>query len=96
MNQAVLTIKIDADIKADSQSLAKKLGLSLSSIIENKLREVVRERRVVFEDLPTLNDSTKSELLSIEKDVLAGNNLSPAITSVNQLKSRLASTKTKA
>jgi antitoxin component of RelBE/YafQ-DinJ toxin-antitoxin module len=93
MNQAVLTIKIDADIKADSQSLAKKLGLSLSSIIENKLREVVRERRVVFEDLPTLNDSTRLELLGIEKDVLSRKNLSPTMTSFAELKNHLAAAK---
>lgn len=50
MSQIPITIKIDSDLKKESQALAKKLGLSLSAIIENKLREVVRERRVVFEE----------------------------------------------
>lgn len=50
MSQTPVTVKIDSDVKEQAQKLAKQLGLSLSAIIENKLREVVRERRVVFEE----------------------------------------------
>jgi len=50
MSQIPITVKIDAKLKKDAQKLAKNLGLSLSAIVENKLREVVNERRVVFEE----------------------------------------------
>ena len=48
MSQIAVTIKIDADVKAHAQKLASRLGLSLSAIVENQLKEVIRERRVVF------------------------------------------------
>lgn len=68
MNQIPLTIKIDADVKQQAQKLAKSLGLSLSAIIENKLKEVVRERRIVFEENYIPNDKTAKELQKIEAD----------------------------
>jgi antitoxin component of RelBE/YafQ-DinJ toxin-antitoxin module len=65
MSQVPLTIKIDLDIKQQAQKLAKSLGLSLSTIIENQLKEVIRVRRVVFEDLPLPNTKTLNEVRSL-------------------------------
>jgi addiction module RelB/DinJ family antitoxin len=89
MSQSVLTIKIDTDLKSASQSLAKSLGLSLSSVIENKLREVVHERRVVFTEQIIPNAATLAELLAIEDDVAAGKNLSPQMHSFSELEKHL-------
>jgi addiction module RelB/DinJ family antitoxin len=90
MSQSVLTIKIDTDLKAASQAIAKSMGLSLSSVIENKLREVVRDRRVVFTEQLVPNSSTLSELLAIEDDVAAGRNLSPVFSSFDSLENHLS------
>jgi addiction module RelB/DinJ family antitoxin len=89
MNQAPLTIKIDASVKAQAQSLAKKLGLSLSAIVENQLREVVRERRVVFEEQLTPTEDTTKVLDEIEADVRAGRNLSKPFSSFEDLEQHL-------
>jgi addiction module RelB/DinJ family antitoxin len=89
MSQIPVTIKIDADLKQDAQKLAKSLGLSLSAIIENKLRQVVRERRVVFEEELVPNQKTADELRQIEADVKAGRNLSGPFKSAEELERHL-------
>lgn len=89
MSQVPITVKIDADVKQQSQRLARRLGLSLSSIVENKLREVVAERRVVFEEEHIPNEKTAKELVKIEADIKAGRNLSKTFTTFEQLEKHL-------
>lgn len=86
-----MTVKIDADVKQQSQKLAKRLGLSLSAIVENKLREVVAERRVVFEEELVPNKQTAKELEKIETDIKAGRNLSKPFTTFEELEKHLNS-----
>ena len=91
MSQVPMTIKIDADVKKQSQKLAQRLGLSLSSIVENKLREVVNERRVVFEEELIPNEKTAKELEDIETDIMAGRNLSGPFNSFEEIERHLNS-----
>lgn len=49
MTQIAITVKIDSELKDEVQALAKRMGLSMSALVEGKLREVARERKVVFE-----------------------------------------------
>lgn len=77
MSQIAVTVKIDSDLKKEAQELAKASGLSLSAVVENKLREVVvRERCVVFEEVPTPNKKTRELFAEIEADVKNGKYLS--------------------
>lgn len=89
MSQIPVTVKIDADVKQQAQKLAQKLGLSLSAIIENKLREVVRERRVIFEEELIPNAKTAKELEKIELDIKAGRNLSGPFNTFEELERHL-------
>ena len=89
MSQIPITVKIDADVKLQAQNLAKKLGLSLSSIVENKLREVVRERQVIFEEELVPNEKTAKELEQIEADIKAGHNLSGPFNTFEDLERHL-------
>jgi addiction module RelB/DinJ family antitoxin len=91
MSQIPITVKIDADVKQEAQKLAQKLGLSLSSIVENKLREVVRERRVVFEEELVPNQKTAKELEKIETDINSNLNLSRPFNSFEELERHLNS-----
>lgn len=93
MSQIPVTIKIDADLKHEAQKLAKNLGLSLSAIVENKLRQAVRERRVVFEEELIPNAKTAKMLREIEEDIRAGRNLGPVFDSVDALDDHLKSMK---
>lgn len=89
MSQIPVTIKIDADLKLEAQKLAKNLGLSLSAIVENKLREVVRERRVLFEEELIPNKKTATELRQIQEDVKSGRNMSKPLRTVEALEDYL-------
>ncbi len=89
MNKHPVTVKIDDDVKQQAQKLAKQLGLSLSSIVENKLREVVRERRVIFEEELIPNEKTAKELVEIETDVMAGRNTSGPFNTFEKLERHL-------
>lgn len=91
MSQIPVTVKIDADVKQQAQKLAKSLGLSLSAIVENKLREVVRERRVIFDEELIPNEKTTKELKEIEADIKAGRNLSAPFKSFEELEKHLNS-----
>ncbi len=91
MSQIPVTVKIDADVKQQAQKLAQRLGLSLSSIVENKLREAVSERRVVFEEEYLPNEKIAKELDKIEEDVKAGRNLSGPFNTFEELERHLNS-----
>ena len=74
MNTAVINIKTDPKLKKEIQEVAKELRLPVGTIINAYLRELVRERRVVFSAPPALNQCTKRLLESIDKDIRAGKN----------------------
>jgi addiction module RelB/DinJ family antitoxin len=89
MSQVPITVKIDADVKQQAQKLAKRLGLSLSAVVENKLREVVNERRVIFEEELIPNTGTAKELEIIEADIKADRNLSGPFNTFEELERHL-------
>lgn len=91
MSQIPVTVKIDADVKQQAQRLAQRLGLSLSSIVENKLREAVSERRVVFEEEYLPNEKAAKELDKIEEDIKAGRNLRGPFNTFEELERHLNS-----
>ncbi len=74
MNTSVINIKIDPKLKKKLKEVAKELGLPVGTIINAYLRELVRERRVVFSTPPALNQRTKRLLQSIDRDIRAGKN----------------------
>lgn len=91
MSQTPVTIKIDTDVKIEAQKLAKSLGLSLSSIVENKLKEVIRDRQVVFTEEFIPNEKTSKILAEADADIKAGRNLSGPFDSVDELMEHLNS-----
>lgn len=80
--KAMLNIKVDKTLKERAQKVAKELGLPITTVVNNYLREFVEERRVVFSDHPMPNRRTRMELDAALKDVREGKNLSPAFKSV--------------
>ena len=84
MSQVAITVKIDAKVKTNAQKLAKDLGLSLSTIIENKLREVVRERQVIFRDDLVPNAALAKQLDQAEEDIKNNIHQSPAFDTAEE------------
>ena len=74
MNTAVINIKTDPKLKKDVKQVAHELGLPVGTIINAYMRDLVRERRVVFSTPPALNRRTQRLLRSIDRDIHAGKN----------------------
>lgn len=89
MSQTPLTIKIDSKVKTDAQKLAKSLGLSLSAIIENQLREVVRDRRVVFEESPVPNKQLAKAIRQAEADIESGKNIAGPFSTIEEFRAHM-------
>ncbi|MFH1535894.1 MAG: type II toxin-antitoxin system RelB/DinJ family antitoxin [Patescibacteria group bacterium] len=48
MNTAVVNVKVNPKVKRDAQQIAQALGLTLSSLINGYLRQIVRTKEVTF------------------------------------------------
>jgi DNA-damage-inducible protein J len=59
MNSTVINIKTDAKVKKEAQKVAADLGLSLSGAINGFLRQLIRDKKIIF----TLNEGEPSEYL---------------------------------
>lgn len=80
MHQAIINIRSDPVLKREASTAAARLGLPLGTILNNYLRQFVRERRVVFEEGLTPNKATARRLLAAEKNIAEGKNLSPVFS----------------
>ena len=74
MNSAVINVKTDPKLKQDVKKVAQELGLPVGTILNAYMRDLVRERRVVFSVPPALNRRTQRLLQSIDRDIRAGKN----------------------
>ena len=68
MEKTLLNIKIDRKMKQEAQRVAKEFGLPLGTIINAYLRELVREKRVLFSVPPVPNYRTQELLRKIRRD----------------------------
>jgi DNA-damage-inducible protein J len=59
MNSAVINIKTEIKIKKEAQKVVANLGLSLSGAINGFLKQLIRDKAVLF----TLNESIPSNYL---------------------------------
>lgn len=58
----MLSIKIDRDLKKKAQEVAGILGVSLNAVINQNIKEFIRERSVTFADHPILNKKSQKLL----------------------------------
>ena len=68
MEKTVLNIKTDKKIKQEAQEVAHDLGLPLGTILNAWLRELIREKRVLFAIPPTPNQRLQKLLKIVEHD----------------------------
>lgn len=59
MNSTVINIKTDIKVKKEAQKIAADLGLSLSGAINGFLKQLIRNKAVLF----TLNENVPSDYL---------------------------------
>lgn len=73
MNTAVVNIKVNPLVKKEAQKVAEELGFSLSALINGYLKQLVRNKTIVFSSLeeePT--DYLLESLHESGKDIKAG------------------------
>ncbi|WP_028245802.1 hypothetical protein [Pseudoclavibacter soli] len=78
----VLNVKIDPELKRQAQETAKSLGLPISTVVSAGLREFVRSRSITISDPPHLRPEVEAQLLLLSAQAHAGDEVSPAFTSV--------------
>ena len=61
-NYAVINLKTDPELKNKAAKTAKKLGISISAVLNNELRRFTAEQSVVF-DIPEVPNAQTSKLM---------------------------------
>lgn len=89
--KAVIHIKTDPEIKKNAQILAHQLGLSLSDVMNAALRNFIRDREVIFSDIPKMTPEFEKKLEKIEDDIKHGRNLSPVFKTAKEFTAYLNS-----
>jgi len=64
--------------------VAHELGLSLSDVINESLRQMVKNREVTFSAVPRMTPELEVLLGKVEEDIKRGRNLSPAFKSAKE------------
>ena len=83
MATATLQVRIDADLKQETEATLKSMGLSISSAIHLFCRQVVNQGRIPFDIVapPVPNAETRRSM----DDALHGKNLSRKFSSVDEM-----------
>jgi addiction module RelB/DinJ family antitoxin len=78
--KTVMSVKIEKDVKASAQEVAKSAGLSLSSLVNAYLRQVVATRRIEFYAPEPMTPKLEKFIAQVEKEISAGNTVGPFAT----------------
>ena len=80
MSKTTINIKADKNVKEKAQKLARDLGMPLSTVINAYLNQFIRTKEVHFYLEGELKPSAKRRLNRLQKEVMAGKNLSPTFS----------------
>ena len=69
---AVINLKTDPKLKAAAANVADKLGISISTVLNNELRRFAREQHVTFAVPEVPNAKTAALLEKSRKEIEAG------------------------
>ena len=87
--KTIINIKADKEVKKNAQKLAEELGLSLSAVINSQLKQFIRSRSLYISAIPRMTPGLENLLGEIEVDIKKGKNLSPEMTTVEEIESYL-------
>lgn len=81
--KTVLNVKVDSYVKSQAQILSKSLGLPLSIVVNDSLRNFVDNQQITFSRF-TPNKKFEARLKKIQLDTELGRNISPVFSSMNE------------
>jgi len=87
----MITVRTDSKLKRDAQSLASNLGIPISTVINNSLREFVLNRKITFTEPFVPNIYTQERLSKKIKDIRQGKNLVGPFSNTKDLMNSLNS-----
>lgn len=68
----VISVKVDKDVKASAQEVAKSAGLTLSTLVNAYLRQVVATRRIELFAPEQMTPKLEKLIASVEAELAAG------------------------
>ena len=71
-NYAVINLKTDPELKKLATQVANKLGVSVSSVLNNELRRFATEQSITFEVPEVPNEQTAKRLAASRKQIEKG------------------------
>lgn len=83
--KTIVNLKTDKDVKESAQKVAAKLGLTLSAVINAYLKQFIRNQEVYFSYIPKMTPELERLLGRAEKDYKSGKNISPILTSAEEM-----------
>ncbi|MBI2633954.1 MAG: type II toxin-antitoxin system RelB/DinJ family antitoxin [Parcubacteria group bacterium] len=84
MAKTTLNIKADMEVKKKAQKVARELGMPLSTVINAYLKQFIRTKEVHFSVEGNLKHEVKRRLDRLQKEALAGKNISPVFDSAEE------------
>jgi addiction module RelB/DinJ family antitoxin len=72
MNTTVISVKLDKDVKASAQEVAKSAGLTLSTLVNAYLRQVAATRRIEIYAPEPMTPKLEELIAEVESELEAG------------------------
>lgn len=76
MSTSIINIKTDTKLKKEAQALARRLGISLSAVLNEYLKKFVADRKMTFEDSEEPSEYLIKAIKDSEEDIKNGDVLS--------------------
>lgn len=70
--KTVISVKVDDDVKASAQAIAKSAGISLSSLINSYLRQISATRRIELYAPEEMSPKLEGLIAEVEQERKAG------------------------
>ena len=80
MDTTMIHLKTKKDVKYRAAKLADRLGLTLTSLINLSLNQLIESSELIINLQPKLNNKTTELLVKFKKEAECGKNLSPTFT----------------
>lgn len=86
-NKTVISVKVDKDVRDNARRVAKKIGVPLSMVVNQRLRQFADERRIEFYEPLIPNAKTRKILDEALRDIREGrtDKFSPAFTDMKEM-----------
>lgn len=89
--KTILNVKTERTLKKRAKKVAHELGLSLSDVVNESLRQMVKTREAHFSAIPRMTPELEMFLGKIENDIKKDQEISPVFTSSKDMNEYLDS-----